>query len=91
MGNDISLVLFAFLRGGLWKAITKAVFIFQRIFFCILVVVVLLTQYYSSTSYTNTLTCLNRTWRNAQLGENVVQQLEEKSKQMADEMKEAIG
>ena len=44
-----------------------------------------------SFTYTHTHTHLNSTWRNAQLGENVIQQLEDKSKKMSNEMKEAIG
>lgn len=31
------------------------------------------------------------TWRNAQLGENVIEKLEEKSQQMAQEKQETIG
>ena len=31
------------------------------------------------------------TWRNAQLGENVIQKLEEKSQKMAQEKQETIG
>ena len=33
---------------------------------------------------------LLRTWRNAQLGERIIMQLEEKGKQMTDELKGAI-
>ncbi len=40
---------------------------------------------------THTHTHTHSTWRNAQLGERVIMQLEEKSKQMSEEMDTAIS
>ena len=35
--------------------------------------------------------CYHRTWRNSQIGENVIQQLEEQSSHVAKEKQDAIG
>ena len=42
-------------------------------------------------THTHIHTHTTSTWRNAQLGENIITKLEEKSQEMATEMKDAIG